>query len=144
MHQANRPVKYRWQDPEKAARNKGRAQKCISHRWCAGLESLLYYQKSTELLIRKRPSQRLVGEIAQDFAVDPRFQSSAVSSPKEACEAYLIGPFEDIDMCASHPKRATIMPKYIQLARSWPSAYSFTCFTSPFKITFSGAESITG
>jgi len=30
------------------------------------------YQKSTELLIRKLPFQRLVREIAQDFKVRPR------------------------------------------------------------------------
>ncbi|CAE6463548.1 unnamed protein product [Rhizoctonia solani] len=35
-------------------------------------------QKSTELLIRKLPFQRLVREIAQDFKTDLRFQSSAV------------------------------------------------------------------
>uniref|UniRef100_A0A8C5X5L4 Core Histone H2A/H2B/H3 domain-containing protein n=1 Tax=Malurus cyaneus samueli TaxID=2593467 RepID=A0A8C5X5L4_9PASS len=32
------------------------------------------YQKSTELLIRKLPFQRLVREIAQDFKTDLRFQ----------------------------------------------------------------------
>uniref|UniRef100_A0A3P9CUJ6 Core Histone H2A/H2B/H3 domain-containing protein n=1 Tax=Maylandia zebra TaxID=106582 RepID=A0A3P9CUJ6_9CICH len=36
-----------------------------------------YRPKSTELLIRKLPFQRLVREIAQDFKTDLRFQSSA-------------------------------------------------------------------
>ncbi|KXZ52007.1 hypothetical protein GPECTOR_10g1029 [Gonium pectorale] len=45
--------------------------------------------KSTELLIRKLPSQRLVREIAQDFKTDLRFQSQAVLALQEAAEAYL-------------------------------------------------------
>ena len=75
------------------------------------------YQKSTELLIRKLPFQRLVREIAQDFKSDLRFQSSAVLALQEASEAYLVGLFEDTNLCAIHAKRVTIMPKDIQLAR---------------------------
>ena len=36
------------------------------------------YQKSTDLLIRKLPFQRLVREIAQDYGTDVRFQSLVV------------------------------------------------------------------
>ncbi|RWR84096.1 histone H3.1 [Cinnamomum micranthum f. kanehirae] len=75
------------------------------------------YQKSTELLIRKLPFQRLVREIAQDFKTDLRFQSHAVLALQEAAEAYLVGLFEDTNLCAIHAKRVTIMPKDIQLAR---------------------------
>ena len=52
------------------------------------------YQKSTELLIRKLPFQRLVREIAQDFKTDLRFQSSAVMALQESAEAYLVSLFE--------------------------------------------------
>ncbi|KAK9759031.1 Core histone H2A/H2B/H3/H4 [Popillia japonica] len=75
------------------------------------------YQKSTELLIRKLPFQRLVREIAQDFKTDLRFQSAAIGALQEASEAYLVGLFEDTNLCAIHAKRVTIMPKDIQLAR---------------------------
>ncbi|XP_042609293.1 histone H3.3-like [Cyprinus carpio] len=75
------------------------------------------YQKSNKLLIRKLPFQRLVREIAQDFKTDLRFQSSAVMALQEASEAYLVGLFEDTNLCAIHAKRVTIMPKDIQLAR---------------------------
>ncbi|CAH3172835.1 unnamed protein product, partial [Porites evermanni] len=61
--------------------------------------------KSTELLIRKLPFQRLVREIAQDFKTDLRFQSSAVMALQEASEAYLVGLFEDTNLCAIHAKR---------------------------------------
>ena len=36
---------------------------------------------------------------------------------QEAAEAYLVGLFEDTNLCAIHAKRVTIMPKDIQLAR---------------------------
>ncbi|KAK2187470.1 hypothetical protein NP493_164g02019 [Ridgeia piscesae] len=78
---------------------------------------LAKHAKSTELLIRKLPFQRLVREIAQDFKTDLRFQSSAVMALQEASEAYLVGLFEDTNLCAIHAKRVTIMPKDIQLAR---------------------------
>ncbi|XP_063669332.1 uncharacterized protein LOC134810327 [Pan troglodytes] len=90
------------------------------HRYRPGtvaLREIRRYQKSTELLIRKLPFQRLVREIAQDFKTDLRFQSSAVMALQEACEAYLVGLFEDTNLCAIHAKRVTIMPKDIQLAR---------------------------
>ncbi|KAH7352960.1 hypothetical protein KP509_19G072300 [Ceratopteris richardii] len=90
------------------------------HRFRPGtvaLREIRKYQKSTELLLRKLPFQRLVREIAQDFKTDLRFQSSAVLALQEASEAYLVGLFEDTNLCAIHAKRVTIMPKDIQLAR---------------------------
>ncbi|EDW50887.1 GM13002 [Drosophila sechellia] len=51
------------------------------------------------------------------FRTDLRFQSSAVMALQEASEAYLVGLFEDTNLCAIHAKRVTIMPKDIQLAR---------------------------
>ena len=56
-------------------------------------------------------------EIAQDFKTDLRFQSAAIGALQEASEAYLVGLFEDTNLCAIHAKRVTIMPKDIQLAR---------------------------
>ncbi|KAF7300117.1 Histone 3 [Mycena kentingensis (nom. inval.)] len=75
------------------------------------------YQKSTELLVRKLPFQRLVREIAQDFKTDLRFQSSAVMALQEAAEAYLVSLFEDTNLAAIHAKRVTIQPKDLALAR---------------------------
>ena len=88
------------------------------------LKQIRQYQKSTDLLIRKLPFQRLVHEIACDSEViksplcgKVRFQSAAIMALQEAAEAYLIGLFEDTNLCAIHAKRVTIMPKDIQLAR---------------------------
>ena len=90
------------------------------HRYRPGtvaLREIRRYQKSTELLLRKLPFQRLVREVAQDFKTDLRFQGSAVMALQEAAEAYLVGVFEDSNLCAIHAKRVTIMPKDMQLAR---------------------------
>ena len=81
------------------------------------LREIRKYQKSTELLIRKLPFQRLVREIAQDFKADLRFQSKAIIALQEAAESYLIGLLEDTNLCAIHAKRVTIMPKDVDLAR---------------------------
>ena len=108
------------------------------HRYRPGtvaLREIRRYQKSTELLIRKLPFQRLVREIAQDFKTDLRFQSSAVSALQEASEAYLVGLFEDTNLCAIHAKRVTIMPKDIQLARRY---IGLTSALSYFTATLAG------
>ena len=81
------------------------------------LREIRRYQKSTDLLIRKLPFQRVVREIAQEFKPDLRFQSTAILALQEASEAYLVGLFEDTNLCALHAKRVTIMPKDMQLAR---------------------------
>jgi histone H3 len=81
------------------------------------LREIRRYQKSTDLLIRKLPFQRLVREIAQDIKSEMRFQSTALLALQEAGEAYLVGLFEDTNLCALHGNRVTIMPKDIQLAR---------------------------
>ncbi|KAJ4922705.1 hypothetical protein JOQ06_024390 [Pogonophryne albipinna] len=74
------------------------------HRYRPGtvaLREIRRYQKSTELLIRKLPFQRLVREIAQDFKTDLRFQSSAVMALQESSEAYLVGLFEDTNLATT-------------------------------------------
>ncbi|KQJ95913.1 hypothetical protein BRADI_3g19745v3 [Brachypodium distachyon] len=75
------------------------------------------YQKGAELLIGKLPLRRLVREIAQVSKSDLRFQNHAVLALQEAAEAYLVGLFEETNLCAIHAKRVTIMSKHIHLAR---------------------------
>ena len=47
----------------------------------------------------------------------PLFFTAAILALQEAAESYLVGMFEDANLCAIHAKRVTIMPKDIQLAR---------------------------
>ncbi|KAA8515703.1 hypothetical protein F0562_018686 [Nyssa sinensis] len=111
------------------------------HRFRPGtvaLREIRKYQKSTELLIRKLPFQRLVREIAQDFKTDLRFQSSAVAALQEAAEAYLVGLFEDTNLCAIHAKRGSFIsaPKLQEMEYhvwmvdglcQWPLTYRCGC-----------------
>ena len=81
------------------------------------LREIRRYQRSSELLIRRMPFQRLVRELAQVHNPYLRFQSSAILALQESVEAYLVGLLEDSNLCAIHAKRVTIMPKDMQLAR---------------------------
>ena len=75
------------------------------------------YQASTNLLIPKLPFLRVVKEIACDFKSDVRLTPSAVLALHEASESYLVGLFEDANLCALHCKRVTLMKKDMLLAR---------------------------
>lgn len=102
-----------------------------AHRFRPGtvaLREIRKYQRGSELLFAKAPFQRLVREIAQNLgvgfthtagftALDLRFQPAAIAALQEAAEAYLVGIFEDANLCAIHAGRITIMPKDINLTR---------------------------
>ena len=48
--------------------------------------------------------------------MDLRFQSNAIGVLQEVSEAYLVGLYEDTNLCAIHTKHVTIMPKDLQLS----------------------------
>ena len=48
---------------------------------------------------------------------DLRIQPTAYLALQEASEAYLVGVFEDANLCAIHANRVTLMAKDMQLAR---------------------------
>lgn len=96
------------------------------HRFKPGtvaLREIRKYQKSTELLIRFAPFQRLVREIINEVMNmtaapnGPRLQYNAAVALQEAAEAYLVHLFEDSLICAIHAKRVTIFVKDMQAAR---------------------------
>ena len=119
-------------------RTKGDLKEKKAHRFRPGtvaLREIRRYQKSTELLIRKLPFQRLVREIAanHNVCIDPltylfrclltlhlqnelRFQGKAVLALQDASEAYLISLFEDGQAAAIHAKRITVQVKDVALA----------------------------
>ncbi len=77
------------------------------HCYCPGtvaLRKIRCYQKSTDLLIRKLPFQRLVRDIAQSFKIQgevPQFQSTAVLALQEVSEAFLVGVFKNTSLCTA-------------------------------------------
>ena len=90
------------------------------HRYRPGtveLREIRRYQKSTDLLLRKLPFQRLAREIAQNISADLRFQAAALAASQEASEAFLVGLMEDANLCAIHARRVTIMPKDLELSQ---------------------------
>merc|ERR1712183_86782 len=91
-----------------------------AHRYRPGtvaLREIRKYQKSTVLLLRKLPFQRIVKDITHQYKTDIRYRSSAIEALQHACEAFMTSLFEDTNLCAIHAKRVTIMVKDIALAR---------------------------
>jgi len=81
------------------------------------LRDISKFQRTGELLISKVPFPHLVREIAPKYTNSPHFLASAVLALQESSEAYLVGLFQDAQLCAIHDKRVTVMLKDIQLAR---------------------------
>jgi histone H3 len=81
------------------------------------LAEIRQYQKTADLLLKKLPFQRLVREICDDYKTDIRWQKSAMAALQEASEAYIVGLYEDTNLCALHAKRVTVRSQDMQLAR---------------------------
>jgi histone H3 len=82
------------------------------------LREIRFWQRNTDLLLRKLPFARLVREIqTYFFSKEYRWQAEAMLALQEATEAHLVGLFEDANLCTIHAKRVTVMPKDMQLAR---------------------------
>jgi histone H3 len=79
------------------------------------LKEIRKYQKTTDLLIRKRPFQRMVRELCKVKNGDMRFQASAIVAFQEAVENFLTNLIEDAYRCVMHARRVTLMPKDIRL-----------------------------
>jgi histone H3 len=58
----------------------------------------------------------LVCEVAQEHRNDLQFQSMAILALQEASKAYLVGLYEDTNLCTIHAKSVTIMPRDMKLA----------------------------
>ena len=89
------------------------------HRFRPGtvaLREIRRYQKTTTLLIKKLPFQRLVRELASYMKSDLRFSYGAMMAFQESAEIYLVGLFADAMLCCVHGKRVTISKRDIRLA----------------------------
>ena len=81
------------------------------------LREVKKFQRSTKLLLPRASFQRVVREIAQEIDHQIRFQAQALVAVQEAGEAYLVGLFEDANLCCLHAKRVTLSDKDMKLAR---------------------------
>jgi histone H3 len=91
------------------------------HRWRPGtvaLREIRKYQRSTNLLLRKLPFQRMIREVASRYKSKEtiRFQASAIEAIQEASENYLTNLFQDGNLLALHASRVTVQPEDLRLA----------------------------
>ncbi len=82
------------------------------------LREIRRYQRSTNLLVKKMPFERLVREIMQTIRPGGfRLQSAATLALQEAVESYCASIFEEANLAAIHAKRITISPKDLHLVK---------------------------
>ncbi len=85
--------------PSNIRRTPGSAPTPVRRRYRPGtvaLREIRFYQRSTELLIRKLPFARLVREIQTQYSnKEFRWQAEALLALQEAAEAHLVRIFED-------------------------------------------------
>ena len=81
------------------------------------LREIRRYQKSTELLIRKLPFQRLVREIVMTMfkTQNYKFQSTAILALQECAEDFLVSMFSQCNHIVIHSNRVTLQCRDIQL-----------------------------
>ena len=110
---------------KKKGDGKGKVRKPYRYRpGTVALRQIQKYQKSTELLIRKIPFQRLVREVVHQMkGKDYKFQSTALLALQEASESFLVNMFEQCNSIAIHGKRTTLMVKDILL---WKRLHNFS------------------
>ena len=116
---------------EKAVRKQAPNKKGTNkpHRYRPGtvaLREIRRFQKSTDLLIRKKPFGNLCREITQDIEKEAearnfptkayRWQGTAILASQEASEARMIDTLHDGQLAAFHAKRVTVKPADILLA----------------------------
>ncbi|KAL4437340.1 hypothetical protein ABPG75_004479 [Micractinium tetrahymenae] len=85
------------------------------------LQEIRKYQRqgkdATRHLIPKAPFWRFARELLGAYRDNYRWSVQGVLALQEAAEAYLVGLFEDTQLCSIHAKRVTIMVKDMQLAK---------------------------
>ena len=89
------------------------------HRFKPGtvaLREVRRYQKSTEVLTRKLPFQRMVREYAHGIRPDLRFERAAMICLQQAMEMWVSVVLDDAQCYCIHAKRVTLQAKDVQLA----------------------------
>ena len=101
----------------KKAKAPGDKKKRRFHAGTVALRTIRKLQKSTKVLMRKAPFQRMVRELASGHKEGLRWQASAVAAMQESTEAFAVGLLSDANLCALHSKRVTLQVRDVQLAR---------------------------
>ena len=91
-----------------------------SFKWRPGtvaMRQIKAFQKTTGLLCRRAPFQRMVRAVASGHKEGLRWSKSGMAAVQEATEAYATGLLSDANLCALHAKRVTIQTRDLALAR---------------------------
>lgn len=85
------------------------------------LRQIKFYQKTTDLLIRLSPFERLVKEIAESLLGEGahafKWKVSAIQALQWAAEEYIVHLMESTNKAAIHAKRVTIRPEDLRFVR---------------------------
>jgi histone H3 len=81
------------------------------------LREIRFYQKNTNLLIRKAPFARFIRDVAEDLVPGTKFSMVALEAIQEMTERYVVSMYEDSNWCALHAKRVTVFKRDMVLAR---------------------------
>lgn len=79
------------------------------------IKEIRQYRRSTELIIRREIFQNVVKEILMETRIS-NISVGAMEALHEAAEDFIVGLFEDTNLCAIHAKRKTVRPSDIRLA----------------------------
>jgi histone H3/H4 len=89
-------------------------------RWKSGTvakREIRKLSRTTHLLFPKRPFQRLIREVAQDFTKDMRFTPNSMQAIQEAAEVFVTETFHKADMARRHARRNTVHVQDIRFSR---------------------------
>ncbi|KAJ6230349.1 histone H3-like centromeric protein a [Anaeramoeba flamelloides] len=93
------------------------------------IKEIVELQKTTHMLMRKLPFARCVRSIARDCFTrehnELRWQKNAILCLQEATEKFIIDFLSDMNLCAIHGKRVTIMDRDAHLVQKLTSIASF-------------------
>ncbi len=81
------------------------------------LREIRKIQKSTALLLKKAPFQRLVRSEGNTLKTSLKFKKTALAAFQEAAEAYATSTLEGAVMLQLHRKRKTLVKKDIEYVR---------------------------
>jgi histone H3 len=75
------------------------------------------FRKSSVLILPKQTFRRICDEITDAKVSECHLGSDAVDALQHASEAFLVGLFQDANLCAMHGKRQTVRVQDVRLCR---------------------------
>lgn len=81
------------------------------------VKDIVGLQKFTGSIIQRAPFQRLVKDVCDNIEEQMKWSTHALYLIQASAEDYMTSLFEDVNLCAQHAKRVTIMSRDMMLAR---------------------------